>query len=97
MGWGLPRWRWRGLVEGTGAFCCSVDEHEDDGAVIPHAQQDGERMNMFLDDDGISWRRVWKCGDFSKCGYKVLSCDHFKVLRPCGVLESTGGAGDGED
>ena len=83
-------------IEGTGVFYCPVDECEDDGAVFLHAQ-DGERMNMFPDDDGISWRRVWKCGDCSKHGYKMLSCDHCKVLRPRGVLEAAGGAGDGDD
>ena len=84
-------------VEGKGVFYCSVDEHEDDGAVIIHAQ-DGERVNIFLDDDMVSWRRVWKCGDCSKHGYKeVLSCAHCKVLGPRGLLESTGGARDGED
>ena len=83
-------------VEGTGVFYCSVDEHEDDGAVFLHTQ-DGERMNIFLDDDGISWRRAWERGDCSKRGHKMLSCDHCKVLRPRGVLEATGGAGDGDD
>jgi hypothetical protein len=32
-------------AEGTGVFYCPVDECEDDGAVILHAQ-DGERMNI---------------------------------------------------
>jgi hypothetical protein len=88
------RFYWNPNDTGSGPnFCGSVDECEDDGAVFLHAQDGRERVNMFLDDDGISWRRVWKCGDCSKHGYKMLSCDHFKVLRPRGVLEATGGTG----
>jgi hypothetical protein len=51
-------------------------------------------MNMFPDDDGISWRRVWKCGDCSKHGYKMLSCDHCKeALRPRGCSRLLGAPG----
>jgi hypothetical protein len=67
-------------VEGTGAFHCPVDEHEDDGAVFfshPRRRADecvpGRRWGFLA--VRVEMRRLYN----SKHGYKMLSCDHCKL------------------
>ena len=80
-------------VEGRGIFYCKVQEFEDDGAVILYTQ-DGEFMNIYLED--FPWSQVYKCDECGHYGYRHLSCDKCKVLRPHAVAVQVGDEDIGE-
>jgi len=80
-------------VGGRGVFYCTVDEYEEDGAVILHTHEN-ERMNISLED--FPWKVVYKCDECGKYGYKPLACDECKVLRPRGVVQATGDCEDSD-
>jgi hypothetical protein len=65
----------------TETFFCTVKEYEADGAVIL-TTQDGEPMNIFLDD--YVWKRVYQC--CVQClhyGETKLQCDACGLERTC--------------
>ena len=59
-------------------FYCTVQEYEDDGAVIL-VTQDGEKMNVFLED--FFWKTIYKCTECEEYGDFKLSCDACGALR----------------
>ena len=73
-------------VEGTGVFYCSVDEYEDDGAVILHTQ-DGERMNINII---CSWTTMGFLG--GTCGNEAIvasmdaKCSRVATVRSSGLV-----------
>jgi hypothetical protein len=67
----------------TGACCAAkefreaIKEHENEKQGKTKAAVEKKKLQLEKrDDDGVSWRRVWKCGDCRKNGYRMLSCDH---------------------
>ena len=67
----------------VGIHVCTITEYEDDGAMMSR-NQDGEVMNIFLED--YEWRQVWKCRECDDFGGRKRSCEHCGVLRPAGVI-----------
>ena len=43
-----------------GIHICTITEYEDEGAMMSR-NQDGQVMNIFLED--YEWKQVWKCGE----------------------------------
>jgi hypothetical protein len=70
----------RGTKKYTETFYCKVQEYEPDGAVILKTQ-DGETMNVFLED--YVWKPIYKCtqGQCEEYGDFELSCDVCGALR----------------
>ena len=67
-----------------GIFYCEVTAHDDDGAVHLRTQ-DGEMMNIFMED--WPWKYAYKCHECDDWVTQKLLCDHCDVTRPAGVIE----------
>jgi hypothetical protein len=59
-------------------FFCTVMSYEDDGAVFL-TTQDGETMNIFLDD--YFWKRVYLCVECKHYGVNEVDCDACGLSR----------------
>ena len=72
-------------VPDRGLFYCEVTAHEDDGAVFMRTQ-DGEMMNVFLED--FSGKYAYKCHECDEWGTNKLFCVNIVIAldRPvCSV------------
>ena len=67
-----------------GIFYCEVTAHDDDGSVHLRTQ-DGEMMNIFMED--WPWKYAYKCHECDEWGTQKLLCEHCDVTRPAGVIE----------
>jgi hypothetical protein len=68
----------KGRLETIETFFCTVMSYEDDGAVFL-TTQDGETMNIFLDD--YFWKRVYQCIECKHYGVNKVDCDACGLTR----------------
>jgi hypothetical protein len=74
-------------VPDRGIFYCTIEQYDDDGSVIMKTQ-DGEDMNIFLED--YPWKLAYKCDECQEYGHSRVTCDACGVMRPQGVLDAYG-------
>ena len=73
------------LDTGQGIFYCTIEQYDDDGSAIMKTQ-DGEDMNVFLEDH--PWKSAHNCDECQEYGHNRVTCDGCGAMRPQGVLDA---------